>query len=519
MAQTSTSSNLYNLLTSRNIDADILDTKTGKQPVDPQTGQLDMDAAELFVFNWKGPSGRDYGTAEILIDQEGNLNLYYGDNLGRGMEEEDKDDWFAFLHQLKQFAVKNFLSFSPQNINRLKFALANMSSLKEGLFEGYYGSRNMSYMGEQKSARLVIKHNRNLGENDARYRYVESLFIETSDHERFKLPFRHLGGGRAMLEHVRQGGRPYDVRGTHISSLVENLSLLARFRRANQGRVLEGVAGVLVEQGEQFYKTIKQDLKQLQSLRGYSNYFENWQPMSLQPQDHLVEQMRELFVTHSIDQRIEQALPLLTQLHQHAMPIQEAEIFETWAQRMVEGTWALPDTEESKQILVTMLSQETLPVGADAESVTSQLHDVFGDDELFDRLQTLAQADPSADARPLIIERLQELSSDPEIADVLAQVLPTQPPEQPVAPVTAAQPPVSEDNIDITNPKEKGAKINPAYVSSAAKAAFDRPEAKATRAAIKMAPDPAQVKSVSEPVELKFEEIEQFKSLLSRLKG
>ena len=119
----------------------------------------------------------------------------------------------------------------------------------------------------------------------------------------------------------------------------------------------------------------------------------------------------------------------------------------------------------------------------------------------------------------MIIERLQELSSDPEIADVLAQVQPTQTPEQPVAPVTAAQPPVSEDNIDITNPKEKGAKINPAYVSPAAKAAFDRPEAKATRAAIKMAPDPAQVKSVSEPVELKFEEIEQFKSLLSRLKG
>jgi hypothetical protein len=47
-------------------------------------------------------------------------------------------------------------------------------------------------MGEQTQARLVIKHNRTLGEDDKRYRYVESLFIETADQERFRLPFKSL---------------------------------------------------------------------------------------------------------------------------------------------------------------------------------------------------------------------------------------------------------------------------------------------------------------------------------------
>jgi hypothetical protein len=104
----------------------------------------------------------------------------------------------------------------PQTSTSSNTHLAGIAAIKEGLFEGYYGSRKVSYMGEQTQARLVINHNRVLGENDKRYRYVESLFIETADQERFRLPFKSLAGGRAMLEHVRQGGRPYDVRGNHI---------------------------------------------------------------------------------------------------------------------------------------------------------------------------------------------------------------------------------------------------------------------------------------------------------------
>jgi hypothetical protein len=64
--------------------------------------------------------------------------------------------------------------------------LAGIAAIKEGLFEGYYGSSRESVTWASKlKARLVIKHNRVLGEDDKRYRYVESLFIETADQERF----------------------------------------------------------------------------------------------------------------------------------------------------------------------------------------------------------------------------------------------------------------------------------------------------------------------------------------------
>jgi hypothetical protein len=43
-----------------------------------------------------------------------------------------------------------------------------------------------------------------------------------------------------------------------------------------------------------------------------------------------------------------------------------------------------------------------------------------GDDVLFDQLETLADQDADADARGVVIARLQELGNDPNVAEVLA---------------------------------------------------------------------------------------------------
>jgi hypothetical protein len=422
MSASNISVNLYNLLTSRGLDPEVLDPKTGKNPVDPKTGEVDINEGKLFVFDWTSSSGKDYGTAEILLDSDNTLNLYFGDNLGRSMDDADKDEWFQFLRHLKKFASKNFMNFVPQNINRLKFALNNLTTVKEGLFEGYYGNSKVSYMGEATSARLVIKHNRTLGENDARYRYVESLFIETVDGERFKLPFRNLGGGRAMLEHVRQGGRPYDPRGSHIAHIIESLAILSRFRKANQGRILEGQAGLLAEQGNEYYETLRHELKSLQTSKGYNRYFESWQPLEIKPEEQLVEEVRQLFVEQTLDQRIEQALPLLVSLQQKESAPQEAEIFETWISNVAEGTWHTPDNPEAKQQLIDLLSQPELAVGADAEPVISQLDGVLNDDQLYDELRDLASRDPNADAKPLIMQRLEQMTSNNDIREVLVKL-------------------------------------------------------------------------------------------------
>jgi hypothetical protein len=413
MAKHTPSKQLFDLLVSRDFDPEMLDV-AGKPAPDPSE-------AELFNFDFRADSGKDYGTVVILLGDENNLEVYFGDNVGRTMEGQDKSDWFAFLEQLKHFAVKNFMEFSPKNINRLRYSMQSQAAIKEGLFESWSGTRTQSWNGKQTEARLMIKHKKTIGEGDARFRYVESLFVETAEGERYKLPFTKLSGGRAMVEHVRNGGRPYDIRGQHIVQIVEELNILSRFRRANQGRLLEGDTAQLVEETNAYYETAQKTLKSLSTNRGYTAYFESWNPAEITEEEVVIEGLKHLFVTQSIDTRIEQALPLLARIQQQGKAMKEANIFEAWAERLTEGTWQLPDTPEKQSQLIELMSTEQ-PVGADATNITEQLYGLLGDDHLFDQLEELADRDANADARQVIFDRMQELSNNPDVRRVIEQL-------------------------------------------------------------------------------------------------
>jgi hypothetical protein len=337
------------------------------------------------------------------------------------MEGDDKNDWFAFLEQLKNFAVRNFMSFGIKNLNRLRYSMQGQAAIKEGLFESWTGNKTTSWNGAATEARLMIRHKKNIAEGDARFRHIESLFIETADSERYKLPFTSLTAGRAMLEHVRQGGRPYDPRGNHIAEMVTELAVLSRFRRANQGQIFEGDTQQLVEQVQEYQSNLQRSLKGLGTRTGYATYFESWSPAEISEQDVVIESLKSLFVKQSIDTRIESALPLLAKIQQQGTAMKEANIFEAWADRLVEGTWQLPDTPEKQAQLLELMSTE-LPVGADATNVTEQLYDLLGDDELFDQLEALAERDANADARQVIYDRMQMLSNDPDVLKVIEQL-------------------------------------------------------------------------------------------------
>jgi hypothetical protein len=449
MAQNSISSELNNLLITHDFDVDALSTKTGKPAVN-ERGVPDASEADMFSFDWVGPTGKNYGTMVILLDQNGGMTVYFGDNLGRTMDPEDKKAWYGdsetdspgFLEQLKNFAIRTSKirgGFGLENLSKLKYAIAGQAALTES----FYGTRKVSYSGEPTDARLMIKHTRPITEGDKRYRYVESLFIETAEGERFRLPFRKLAGGRAMLEHVRQGGNPYDIRGQHIAETVNQLNVLSQFRRAHQGRVFEGAAGDLVTETDQYYQRLNHNLKHMASSRGYNRYFESWKPADISEGDIMVEDLRGMFVETRIDPRIESALPMLAKIQQEAKAMKEAEIFESWAARLVEGTWALPDTPEKMTQLQDWLSQER-PLGPDAEDVTDVLYDLIGDDALFDQLAGMAEEDPSADAVPMVqawITRNKDQS--PELSELAMSFEPEAPPAAPAAPAApapAAQP-------------------------------------------------------------------------------
>jgi hypothetical protein len=407
---------LYNLLVTRDFDPEILDS-SGKAVTDPSE-------AELFSFDWK-TENKNYGTVVVLLGADQELEVYYGDNLGRSMESEDRRDWYQFLEQMKSFATRNLLSFELNNLNRLKYTMQGMAAIKEGLFEGYYGTRKMSYSDQPKKTKLVIRHDRTLGEGDKRYRHIESLFVETADGERFRVPSRSLMHGKMLARHVAEGGTPYDAFGQHITEIIADMATMSRFVRAARGRAFEGEARAMTESAIRHYNDLKAKAKRMISQRGYREEREQFDPAQFTDSEVTVEAIRDMFIENSLDQRIEEALPILARI---AIPLavdalssddselDEARQFESWANNLVEGTWALPEGPEEIARLKELMA-EPLPVGPDATNATEQLYDLLGDDALFDELAELAQMDANADARPAIQRRLKQLGLDNILTD------------------------------------------------------------------------------------------------------
>ena len=392
------SKQIFDLLVSRDYDPKALDAM-GKAVANP-------NEADLFSFNFK-TKNQNYGTVVVLLDNENSMQVYYGDNLGKTMEKEDKNDWYDFLYMVRMLAKRNMYTFSLNDMTKLKHSMATMAAVTEGtLLEGYYGTSKTSYSNQPKKTKLVIKHSRPLGEGEQRFRNIQTLFVETEEGERFKLPFTNLMGGKAMARHIAEGGKPYDAFGQHIAEMMAEMATLSRFTRMSKNQRFGQEAQSLAEQAVEHYKALKRKAKRLIGRRGYHEELESYDPITITDLEETVDAVREIFVQQSLDPRVEDALPILAKLREEDM--KEVDEFSNWAESIVEGTWALPKNPEQVNKLKTLM-QEPLPVGADATNATEQLYDILGDDQLFDDLEELAAEDANADARPVIQKRLEEL--------------------------------------------------------------------------------------------------------------
>ena len=609
MAKNTTSRKLYDMLVSRGFDPEESNSQG--------TNVIDPSEADMVKFDYIAPSGKNYGTVVILLGDDGDLSMFFGDEKGKMMEPDDRGAWFNFMEDMKPWANWNRRDFRAYNMSQLKHHMASLrKSLAESLFESLKGNARISWTAPANQSRLVIHHSQPINETDKRYRHIDKLFIENASGERFKLPFKNLTGAKAMLEHVRHGGTPYDLRGGHIIEMVNELNVLARFRRAHQGKLFEGEAADLIEQANTYYESLKKDLKHLNSPRGYNKYFESWQPMTVTDSNIMVEDLKTMFIEQTLDTRIETALPLLAKLQNQRSQMRELNEFADWTEKLTEGTWKIPETPQEYRRLQQLMS-DALPVSADAIDVTELLYDLFGDDQMFDELSVLAIKDPNADARPVIQKHMtrlgieipqpaEEPASQPQ-PEPTAQAVPAQPPAPTPQPPT---PPVQEmlefpkvteteleeykdpyrqeaiadkifstfdfisqhgdgaieyleeksplyvrliekhnydfdsiidkepliilvklakdleavadivditdieaiAEVDVTDPKEVGAKINPAYVSPAAQASMDTSVSKMS------AQEPSKITATTKSLpDYKFEEIDRIKNLVSYL--
>ena len=336
-----TSTDLFNKIRSQFSNIEIGD----------DTGQPTADASQAVFFDFEFKEDADtFGRVSVSLADGESMKVYYNRDLVNKIDEDSKDEWYAFLKELKDFAVEHSLRFDVRDITKSNLTkqdyqnladtnqTVNTDEMSEELNtltklagievkEGLTGTSKSSYENLDKT-RLIIRHSGPVDENvpGARSRHINSLYIENEDGERFKYPITHLAGARAMTRHVANGGRPHDEFGQHIIKTSENIAQLNSFSRyVSHKDQLNDNAGDIIEQTKLKLENLRTYMKNLNKQAHYDETIKNFKPSAVaELSDDERSAYREKFTLKNLDDRVENVLPLIHNIMKEYKPEDDA---------------------------------------------------------------------------------------------------------------------------------------------------------------------------------------------------
>ena len=304
-----------------------------------ENGAATADASEAVFFEFEyQPDSDTFGSISISIADGENMKVYYNRDLVEKIDESERDNWYAFLKELKDFAVEHSLTFDVRDITKTHLSKQDYQNLADtnqtvntdemseelqrltklaGVTEGLSGTAKRSYENLDKT-RLIIRHTGKVDETvpGARSRQIQSLYIENEDGERFKYPLTHLAGARAMVRHVANGGRPHDEFGEHIIKTSEDIAKLQSFSRyvTNKDQLNDN-AGDIIEQTKLKLENLRSYVKNLSKQSHYENASKDFKTADeVVLDDETVNKLREKFTMKNLDNRVEDALPIINRI-------------------------------------------------------------------------------------------------------------------------------------------------------------------------------------------------------------
>lgn len=296
--------------------------------------------ADVIEFTFT-KDGEEYGKAWLSIDDSSNIKVYFDDEQQESPNTTtpgvDYDDtWTGFLKHLKKWAQRRQLSFELSNKDRLGDDMRQRDyyKMKEKLGESYHPmGKKASYNDAIPNIKIILQHNRALEEGEQRYRNVAKIFLENQDGERFLAPTTRPGIARVYARHIAEGGLPNDDRWNHIKSICEEYNKMAGFVRATRNKEFNESAQVLVNEGANHYANLRETLHKLTGHRGYHAYFESWTPNLME--DEFSEDISEMFMSSSLDPRIESVMPILSRLKKTVNEMEEVDTLAEWADDII----------------------------------------------------------------------------------------------------------------------------------------------------------------------------------------
>ena len=247
----------------------------------------DIPKARFFEFEYE-EDGEPLGTIAITLDIKKGIVVQVSGDLVNDDDDTTHHGAYKFIRSFRQFAKDRLLKFDVQNIGKsnldkrdYKFQAKRKEepTMPDLMENKMYGNNKMSYqdLGE---ARLVVKHNQpvNLDLAAGRTMHIESIYIENAVGERFKYPFKHLNGARALAEHIKAGGNPYDAIGKHICNLSEELASLRKFKGyVNRQEQISEAMGSVTSKVMERIDSIKKEIHNLQRPTYYQAFAESFQ--------------------------------------------------------------------------------------------------------------------------------------------------------------------------------------------------------------------------------------------------
>ena len=460
--------NLFDKIRSRFEDISLGDEK-GQSTTVPEK-------ARFFNFDYVSTDGENFGNITISLIGGTSLKIYYGQNITQELEDEQQDEWFQFLRNLREFSRRNMLTFDTRDITRRNLDISAIKqqskanstfdtdevdvseSVERVINESMYGSRINSYE-DRGPVTIRVKHSDFIDpeKRGARARTIESVYLETHRGERFLLDHNNLHYARAQARHISEGGVLHDERGQHISELMKEMTAMKHFVNGARHRQFEDrETQDMVHSALKHYDQDTRLLRQMRGARGYRSYFESWVPESPVEDDVNVDALRERFVKKIYDDRFNEALPYVYRAHQReqeAMETAMAEEFAAWAESIDEETeFGHPDTGPEQEELAKLMSTP-YAVGMDGMDAQAAFGPIIGDESIHQDFRQLSQEQgEDADARPIVIAWLQE--RNPELAAMFTTAMQTpQTPEQPPVPNQTAgatatdHPTMTEDSL------------------------------------------------------------------------
>ena len=289
--------------------------------------------ARFFNFDYKQRK-ESFGNITITVADKKGLKVFYSKNITNNPDLDSKD-WYAFLKGLRNFAMRNLLTFDARDIGKSSLALRDIktfaktyskdSTVKDIAESKLYGSTKSSYQ-KMGPVKLIVKHSAQVDENihGARSRNIEKIFIENNEGERFKLESNNLLAGRVIARHVSNGGAHNDAFAKHVNESINELKDLRYFVMSSKRRQFEdATTSQMVESAVEYYNTLRETLHRLKGQRGYTKYMESFEESSSAEQlDEMTEDLKERFIQKYFDQRMEQAIPHIAKAY--AATIREA---------------------------------------------------------------------------------------------------------------------------------------------------------------------------------------------------